>query len=94
MPAETHSRREPVDVGTVLDVIASVIGIDPDAAADRRLTELELDDELAMFHLWDAVVEELGERAVGELEPLGAARPVTPGELAEVFHAALSRGRG
>ena len=89
MPAETHTRAEPVDVGAVLGLLAGIVGVDPDGAAERSLAELDLDDDLALFDLWAAVAEELGERSLADLEPLDA-RPVTLGQLAEAFHAALA----
>lgn len=90
MPAETHTHAEAVEVGAVLELLAGVVGIDPDGAADRSLTELDVADDLALLDLWEVVVEELGERSLGELEPLEP-RPDTLGELAEAFHAELSR---
>lgn len=84
MPAETHQRSEPVDVGAVLDLLACVVGLDAPRAVDAPLAELELDDDLAILHLWDAVVEEYGERSMGDLD-LDGSRPSTLGELADLF---------
>jgi hypothetical protein len=89
MPAETHQRSEAVDVGTVLDLLSCVVGLDAPRAADAPLAELELDDDLSILHLWDAVVEEYGERSVGDLE-LDGTRPTTLGELADLFTRELS----
>lgn len=88
MPAETHSHREAVSVETVLDCMATIIGLDPEGVGERSLDELGLEDDLAVLHLWDAVVDELGERSTGELEPLEPA-PATLGELAVAFHEGL-----
>lgn len=89
MPAETHQRSEAVDVGAVLDLLTCVVGLDAPRAADAPLTALELDDDLSILHLWDAVVEEYGERSVGDLE-LDGTRPTTLGELADLFTRELS----
>lgn len=69
--------------------LSVVVRMDPDAAADRTLAELDLDDDLAVLDLWAAVAEEFGERSLGDLEPLEP-RPATLGQLAEAFRAALS----
>lgn len=92
MPAETHQHREPVDATVVLGLLAAVVGIDASAAADAMLSDLDLDDDLAMLHLWEVTVEELGERTVGDLDlDLGAERPSTLSELADLFDASLQR---
>lgn len=91
MPAETHQLTEAADEAAVLDLLALVVGADPEDAADLPLAGLELDDDLSLLHLWSAVVDELGERSVGELD-LGDERPATLRELAALFHDALSSG--
>lgn len=89
MPAETHTHRDPIDARSVVDLIASIIGIDPDDAAGRSLAAVGLDDDLAVFDLWSAIAEELGERSLGDFDPPEPA-PTTVGELAEAFQEALS----
>ena len=84
MPAETHQLGEPVGVAAVLDLLACVVGLDPGQAAATPLADLELDDDLAILHLWDAVVEEFAERGIGELAR-DETWPFTLGELAELF---------
>lgn len=84
MPAETHQRSEAVGVEAVLDLLACVVGLDADRAAEAPLADLELGDNLSILHLWDAVVEEYGERSVGDLD-LDESRPSTLGELADLF---------
>ncbi|MGE3447800.1 MAG: hypothetical protein AB7H92_09505 [Microbacteriaceae bacterium] len=84
MPAETHQRSEAVGVDAVLDLLACVVGLDAPRAAQARLADLELDDDLSVLHLWDAVVEEYGERSVGDLD-LDGTRPATLGDLADLF---------
>lgn len=94
MPAETHQHHEPVDATVVLDLLAAVVGIDVSAAAEAMLSDLDLDDDLAMLHLWEMTVEELGERTLGDLDldlDLGADRPSTLSELADLFDASLQR---
>ena len=92
MPAETHSRREELEVGRVLEFLARVIGRGDDPPREQSLAELELDDDLALLDLWDLVVEEYGERTVGEFDPPDPL-PETLPELALAFHDALSAGR-
>ncbi len=84
MPAETHQRSEAVGAEAVLDLLACVLGLDADRAAEAPLADLELSDDLSILHLWDTVVEEYGERSVGDLDFDGS-RPSTLGELAALF---------
>lgn len=84
MPAETHQRSEAAGAEAVLDLLACVVGLDADRAAEAPLADLELSDDLSILHLWDAVVEEYGERSVGDLD-LDGGRPSTLGELADLF---------
>lgn len=98
MPAETHSRREDLDVGRVLEFLALVIGLpdeqrdeehDEHSVGEQSLAALGIDDDLSLLDLWDLVVEEYGERTVGEFEvpdPL----PQSLADLASAFHRALS----
>jgi hypothetical protein len=87
MPAETHRRRDAVDVEDVMDLLAALLD-EPfesgDVAADTPLRDLGI-DELAVLHLWDAAVEELAERGAAEpdVDELVLAR--TGGELAELI---------
>ena len=83
MPAETHQRSETVGIDAVVDLLAYVVGLEP-GRQDAPLGELELDDDLSIVHLWAAVVDEFGERSVGDLDFEGA-RPFTLRELAELF---------
>jgi len=89
MPAETHSRREELEVGRVLEFLALVTGLGDEQSREQSLGDLGIDDELAILDLWDLVVEEYGERTVGELEPPDPF-PETLAELAALFHDALS----
>ena len=88
MPAETHQVRDGVDAGAVLDLLAALVGVEPEEAADLSLAASGIDDDLAILHLWTAVAEEYGERSIGELD-LEDQRPATLGELAALFHASL-----
>lgn len=89
MPAETHTHAEAVDARTVLDFLAVLVGVDPDSADTVTLAEIDLDDDLAALHLWAAVVEEFGERSLGDFEP-PEPLPATLSQLAGTFHEALS----
>lgn len=89
MPAETHQLGEGIDLDVVLGLVTAILGTEPDAT-DVSLADLELDDDVSILHLWSAIVEELGERSVGELE-LDEQPPATLGELATLFHDTLVR---
>jgi hypothetical protein len=93
VPAETHTSGESVDTDAILDLVAALVGFDPDpdAAREVRLAELELDDDLALLHLWSAVAEEFAERSLGNFDPLDS-RPLTLGELLEAVRDALRGG--
>lgn len=92
MPAETHQHRDPFDAEAVLDLLAAVLGVCADDAADSTLRELDLDDPLGVARLWECVVEEFGERAVGDADPTDT-DATTLGELAAEFYAALQPSR-
>jgi acyl carrier protein len=69
-PAETHSRRGPIDrddvVRIVCEQLADILGVDSDQVVlDARLRE-DLDvDDYALLDLVDAIETELGERSIG-----------------------------
>lgn len=88
MPAETHQVGDRVDPGVVLDLLATLVGVEPEKAADLSLAGSGIDDDLSILHLWTAVAEEYGERSIGDLD-LDDQRPATLGELAALFHASL-----
>jgi hypothetical protein len=91
MPAETHQRSEAVGVEDVASLLECVIGLHAGQAAEIPLDDLHLDDDLSILHLWDAVVEEFGERSIGDLGlEFDETRPSTLGELAELFAKELS----
>jgi hypothetical protein len=87
MPAETHTHHDAVDAPAVIDLIWDFVrgphdADEPDPGA--LLAEVDLEDDLALLHLWDMVVDELAERAVAEPD-LGDLRAAsTVGELADV----------
>lgn len=89
MPAETHRRsHEPADATAVLELIWALVtppGETADPDPDASLGDMDVDDEIAKFRLWDAAMEEFAERTVGEpdLEALLAA--TTMGALADVI---------
>ncbi|MCD9622262.1 hypothetical protein [Rhabdothermincola salaria] len=94
MPAETHQHRDQVTSDDVLELLLVVLEV-PDrssAGADTELGEVGIDSDLALLDLWDAIVEEFGERTLGEidLDDLRAAHTV--GELAEVATKGWSAG--
>jgi hypothetical protein len=84
MPAETHQRREHVSAAEISELLVTILDLStsPDAAGPVRLADVGCDDDLVLLDLWDAAVEEFGERTLGEpdLEELRAV--ATLGELA------------
>ena len=90
MPAETRQVRDPVDARWVLDLLTSVVGVDPADAAHLALVDLELSDDLSILDLWAAVVEEFGGRSIGELD-LEGTQPTTLAQLAAAFFGSLRR---
>lgn len=90
MPAQTHELGDQVDTGAILDLLAAIVGADAVEAAGLSLAALGLDDDLSILDLWAPVVEEFGERSLGDVE-LDDPRPATLGELAARFHASLRR---
>lgn len=88
MPAETHTHHDAVDTPAVVDLIWDFVR-GPDTADEpdpgAPLAAVDLDDDLALLHLWDMVTDELAERAVAEpdLTDLRAASSV--GELADAI---------
>lgn len=96
MPAETHRRHDAVDANTVLDLIWSLTSppdwcTDPDPSLP--LARLDIDDQAAMFWLWDAAAEEFAERTLAEpdFDELFAA--TTIGELADAIVDSLTPRR-
>lgn len=88
MPAETHQLSEQTDARAILDLVATLVGVDPDEATELSLASVDLHDDLAILHLWACVVEEFGERSIGDIE-LDDPRPGTLAELATLFHESL-----
>jgi hypothetical protein len=62
-----------------------------DAAAARRRDWR--DDDLTVLDLWEAVMEEVGERSLGELEFDATGDARTLGALARAFHDPRDRRR-
>jgi hypothetical protein len=91
VPAETHTHVDGDGVGfdTLVAFVASLVGVEPDDARTVSLAEVGFDDGLAALHLWAAVVDEFGERCVGEFESPEPA-PQTVADLAAAFLEALS----
>lgn len=82
MPAETHSHHEPITVDDILDLLSTIVHGDSELQPDMPLDELGLSDDLAVIAFWDAVVEEYGERSVGEPDLEGLATATTAADLA------------
>lgn len=82
MPAETHSHHEPITVDDILDLLSTIVHGDSELQPDMPLDELGLSDDLAVMAFWDAVVEEYGERGVGEPDLEDLATATTAADLA------------
>lgn len=90
MPAETHQLAEPPNLEDIIGLLASLLDIDPLAAATTSLVDAGVDDELALLHLWHAVTEEYGERTLGDFDlDLEGDPPQTVEELATAWLADL-----
>lgn len=88
MPAETHEHGSPPDAAQLVELLGSLLGSDVDP--DTTLADVGVDDTLVVIDLWGAVVEEFGERALGDLDiELDEIPSGTVGELASMFVAAL-----
>ena len=88
MPAETHQRGSPPDAAQLAELLGSLLGADIDATTS--LEDAGADHPLAIVDLWGAVIEEFGERAVGDLDvDFDEDLPRTVGELASMFLAPL-----
>ena len=86
MPAETHSYRDPPEVGNVIELLWAVIGGPGEPpTVDTSLADLGIDSDLELLDLFDAAGEEFGERTLAEidLEDLQALRTI--GDLGEAI---------
>ncbi|MGQ0434348.1 MAG: hypothetical protein ACT452_18335 [Microthrixaceae bacterium] len=95
MPAETHQEREPIDACAVLDLIGLLLAGVADAsglAPETPLKAVGVDDDVAIFRLWDAVSEELAERGFAEPDIDDLHTAETIGELADAIVRSLQRG--
>jgi hypothetical protein len=88
MPAETHRRRDAVDlVSDVIDLFEALLDEPMGVGgirAETRLADLGVDD-LAVLHLWDAAVEELAERGSADVDVDELLLARTVGELADLI---------
>ena len=87
MPAETHQQR-PADGTKHLLELATLLASpdDREAGPTDELARLGIDDEALRWALWDAVVEEFGERGVAEVgDPDDLDDAETLGDLVDVF---------
>ena len=95
MPAETHRRHDSVDAHLVLDLIWSLTspsdwGADPDPSVP--LSRFDIDDDAAIFWLWDAAADEFADRTLAEPDFDELFATTTVGELAEaVVHSLTPR---
>lgn len=88
MPAETHQHRNAVGVADLVDLLVELLMPDDDGDVDAStpVSPLGADDELTCWALWDAVVEEFGERRSTEAGDPGDLDDVaTIEDLAKVF---------
>lgn len=95
MPAETHQEREPIDAPAVIELIWALLASSDaahDPAPETPLEAVGVDDDLAIFQLWDAVTEEFAERSLAEPDIHDLRAAETIGELAETIVRSLQRG--
>lgn len=87
MPAETHQHRHTDGTLQLLELTTLLAAPDDRPASPTdHLAELGLDDEALQWALWDAVVEEFGERGVAEPgDPDDLDDVDTLGDLVDVF---------
>ena len=87
MPAETHQQRHADGTMQLLELTTLLAAPDDgDAHPTDTLARLGLDDEALQWALWDAVVEEFGERGVAEVgDPDDLDDVETLGDLVDVF---------
>ena len=92
MPAETHQHGSTVGVPDLVDLLVELLMPDDDGHVDAStpVSQLGADDELMCWALWDAVVEEFGERGSTEAgDPDDRDDVATIEDLAKVFAAWL-----
>lgn len=65
MPAETHQQGRLAGREEVLGLLSVLLGDIPEGAT---LVTLGIDDDPALWDLWDAVREEFGERTLGPVD--------------------------
>ena len=88
MPAETHQHRSTVSIHDLADLLVELLTPDDAGHIDfsTPVSRLEADTEPMRWALWDAVVEEFGERASTEAgEPDDLYDVATIEDLAKVF---------
>lgn len=73
MPAETHQHGRSVGCEDIIVLLSTLLDLKLGAISrDATLRSLGLEDDPALWDLWDAVREEFGERTIGpdEVEAL------------------------
>jgi hypothetical protein len=73
----------------VLSFVAGLVGADPEGAATAPLAQFDLDNELSIVALWEAIADEFGERSLGDVD-LDGEVPVTLGDIARLAHQTLA----
>lgn len=93
MPAETHQESDPIGTDAVVHVIGLLLAVDavPGLAPETSLKAVGVDDDVAIFRLWDAVSGELAERGVAEPDFDDLQTAETIGELADAIVRSLQR---
>lgn len=94
MPAETHQRHDAVSADEIVDLLVAVLAPSTDAGGigpDTPLADLGVDTELALCDLGEVILEEHGERSLGEVDPdeLWSARTI--GALAQLYARHVAR---
>lgn len=95
MPAETHQHGDPVSADDVIDVLLTLAPEHESLLVERGtpLHLVGLDDEVVVLDLWDAAVEDLAERGIGEPDLSELLDATTVGELVDATVRCLGRGQ-
>ncbi len=88
MPAETHQHFAETGADQLIDLLVALVtpGEGGRPGRDAALADIGLDDEALRWALWDAVVEEFGERGSSDADdPDDLISAHTVGDLVDAF---------
>jgi hypothetical protein len=88
MPAETHQHVARADTEQLIDLVVALVAPDDSERPhrDASLNEVGLADEALRWALWDAIVEEFGERSSADVDdPDDLISAQSVGDLIDAF---------